>query len=60
MAKRRPTTGTPSSFRPGDKVVLSGTVTLVSQNDRGDELITVAIKGYISVVTVPARDVTKV
>ena len=59
MAKppTQPNAGKQSKFRPGDEVILHGSVTRVGEDDHGNEIITLTIDGYPYLVTVPADKV---
>lgn len=60
MAEKRPVPGKHSKFAIGDDVILHGSVTRVGEDSRGEEEITVTIKGWeISKVTISAAYVDK-
>ena len=60
MVEKRPVPGKGSKFAIGDEVILHGSVTRVGEDYRGEEEITVTIKGSeISKVTIAATHVDK-
>jgi len=61
MAKppTQPIPGKQSKFRPGDEVMLHGSVTRVAEDDHGKEIVTVTVDGYPYLVTVPADKMTR-
>ena len=46
MVEKRPVPGKRSKFALGEDVILHGSVTRVGENDRGEEEITLTIKGW--------------